>query len=79
MEYEVCVHIERLPEGVYLATSDEVQGLVAQSGTIEETIEVARDLVRKLIETRTDSAATHIVPTNEVSAFTLIVSLRWDA
>lgn len=26
----VHIHIEKLPEGVYLATSDDVQGLVAQ-------------------------------------------------
>jgi hypothetical protein len=25
----VRIHIEKLPEGVYLATSDDVQGLVA--------------------------------------------------
>ena len=29
MERIVNLHIEKLPEGVYLATSDEVQGLVA--------------------------------------------------
>ena len=30
MQHVINLHIERLPEGVYLATSDEVQGLVAQ-------------------------------------------------
>ena len=30
MEHMIQLHIEKLPEGVYLATSDEVQGLVAQ-------------------------------------------------
>ena len=44
------VHIEKLPEGVYLATSDDVQGLVAQGRTIEETLEIARDVAQKLIE-----------------------------
>jgi len=44
------VQIERLPEGVFLATSDEIQGLVAQGRTINETLEIARDVVRKLIE-----------------------------
>ena len=28
MEHMIQLHIEKLPEGVYLATSDEVQGLV---------------------------------------------------
>jgi predicted RNase H-like HicB family nuclease len=50
MEHIVNLHIEKLPEGVYLATSDDVQGLVAQGRTIAETIETARDIARKLIE-----------------------------
>jgi len=32
-----------LPEGVYLATSDEIQGLVAQGRTIQEIIEISRE------------------------------------
>jgi hypothetical protein len=30
MELAIRIHIEQLPEGVYLATSDELSGLVAQ-------------------------------------------------
>ena len=30
MEKLIQLHIEKLPEGVYLATSDDLQGLVAQ-------------------------------------------------
>ncbi len=50
MERLITIHIEKLPEGLYLATSDEVQGLVAQGRTIAETIEIARDIARKLLE-----------------------------
>jgi len=50
MERTINVHIEKLPEGVYLATSDDVQGLVAQGRTVAETLEIARDVARKLIE-----------------------------
>lgn len=50
MEHLLNLHIEHLPEGVYLATSDDVQGLVAQGRTIAETIEIARDVAKKLIE-----------------------------
>ncbi len=50
MEHMIQLHIEKLPEGVYLATSDEVQGLIAQGRTIQETIEIARDVEKKLIE-----------------------------
>ena len=50
MERIAKLHIEKLPEGVYLATSDDVPGLVAQGRTIAETIEIARDVARKLLE-----------------------------
>lgn len=50
MERIVRLHIEKLPEGVYLATSDDVPGLVAQGRTVSETLEIARDVARRLIE-----------------------------
>jgi len=50
MEKLINLHIEKLPEGFYLATSDSIQGLVAQGRTITETIEIARDVAKKLIE-----------------------------
>jgi len=50
MERVVNLHIERLPEGFYLATSDNIQGLIAQGRTISETIEIAKDVAKKLIE-----------------------------
>lgn len=54
MEHIVNVHIERLPEGIYLATSDDVPGLIAQGRTITETLEIARDVAKKLIEAQTE-------------------------
>ncbi len=50
MERLIKLNIEYLPEGFYLATSDSVQGLVAQGRTISETLEIARDVAKKLIE-----------------------------
>ncbi len=50
MEKIIKIHLEKLPEGVYLATSGDIQGLVAQGRTVSETIEIARDVARKLIE-----------------------------
>ena len=44
MERIITIHVEKLPEGFYLATSDEVQGLVAQGRTIAEAMEIARDV-----------------------------------
>ena len=52
MEQMINLHIEKLPEGVYLATSDDVQGLVAQGRTVSETIEIARDVARRLFEAK---------------------------
>lgn len=56
MESIVNLHIERLPEGVYLATSDSIQGLVAQGRTVAETLEIARDVAKKLIEAQRERA-----------------------
>lgn len=50
MEKIVRLHLEKLPEGYYLATSADVQGLIAQGRTITETLEIARDVARKLLE-----------------------------
>jgi len=50
----VRIHIEKLPEGVYLATSDDIQGLVAQGKTITETLEIARDVAIKLLEAQSE-------------------------
>ncbi len=52
MERIINIHIEKLPEGVYLATSKQVSGLVAQGRTATEALEIARDVARKLIEAR---------------------------
>jgi predicted RNase H-like HicB family nuclease len=52
MEKIINLHIEKLPEGYYLATSDSIQGLVAQGRTVIETLEIARDVAIKLIESR---------------------------
>lgn len=54
MERVVNLHIERLPEGFYLATSENIQGLIAQGRTISETIEIAKDVAKKLIEADVD-------------------------
>ena len=50
MENIINIHIEKLPEGYYLATSDDIQGLVAQGRTVSEVLEIARDVARRLLE-----------------------------
>ena len=71
MELTVQLHIGKLPEGVYLATSDEVQGLIAQGRTIQETIEIARDVARRLIESQANPLT--LVPAGDSFDYPLIV------
>jgi predicted RNase H-like HicB family nuclease len=52
MELALHIQVEELPEGLFLATSDELPGLVAQGRTIAEALDIARDVARKLIEAR---------------------------
>jgi predicted RNase H-like HicB family nuclease len=54
MEKIIRLHIEKLPEGHYLATSEHIQGLVVQGRTITETLEIARDVAKKLLESQED-------------------------
>ena len=54
MEQIANLHIELLPEGVYLATSDDIPGLVAQGRTLTETLEITRDVAEKLLAVRAE-------------------------
>ena len=54
IEKIINIHIKKLPDGVYLATSKDIQGLVAQGRTATEALEIARDVARKLIEAQAE-------------------------
>lgn len=75
MEKLLQLHIEKLPEGVYLATSDDLPGLVAQGRTITETLEIARDVARKLLEARMerDSMSNVLQPIADQFDYPLVV------
>lgn len=75
MEHLIQLHIERLPEGVYLATSDDVQGLIAQGRTLQETVEIARDVAKKLIEAQNDVTDATLPPLTESFDYPLIVAV----
>ena len=62
MELAFHVHLEELPEGSFLATSDELPGLVAQGRTLAEALDIARDVARKLIEARRDRDGAAALP-----------------
>ena len=72
MEKAVNILIKKLPDGVYLATSDELQGLVAQGRTVAETLEIARDVARKLIEAQ---PAVRLQPLADQFNYPLILSV----
>jgi len=50
VEYLLPIKIEPLDEGGYLATSEVLPGFLAQGRTIAETLEIAQDVARKLVE-----------------------------
>ncbi len=50
MESLIRLRIEPLPEGGFVATSPDVDGLVAQGRTLAETVEIARDVARRIAE-----------------------------
>jgi predicted RNase H-like HicB family nuclease len=75
MELALRIQVEKLPEGVYLATSSDLPGLVAQGRTVAETLEIARDVARRLIEARRErEGLPAIAPTSDVSEFTIVVA-----
>lgn len=74
MEQIATLHIEKLPEGVYLATSDDIPGLIAQGRTITETVEIARDVAKKLIEAQSERQETsHLTAVADSFDYPLIV------
>ncbi|MGI4876092.1 MAG: DUF1902 domain-containing protein [Janthinobacterium lividum] len=70
MERIINLTIERLPEGVWLATSDDVQGLVVQAGNLTDLLAWSREIAHDLIELQrefTDGAAAGRAVTDRMS------------
>lgn len=49
-EFLIPIKIEPLEEGGFLATSKDIPDLLAQGRTVAETMEIAQDVARKLLE-----------------------------
>ena len=74
MENIINIHIERLPDGVWLATSNDVPGLVAQGRTVAETLEIARDVTKKIMEAKAErSDDLRLKPVEDSFDYPLIV------
>ncbi len=75
MELAIRIQIEQLPEGHFLATSDELPGLVAQGRTVAEALDIARDVARKLIEARRERNTVVDLPTTQSRRdYTIVVA-----
>ena len=75
MELAIRIQVEELPEGLFLATSEELPGLVAQGRTVAEALDIARDVARKLIEARREREGVPSLPTtSERRDYTIVVA-----
>ncbi len=75
MELVVRIQVEELPEGLFLATSEELPGLVAQGRTISEALEIARDVARKIVEARRQREGAPNLPTaSERRDYTIVIA-----
>ena len=75
MELAIQVQIEELPEGLFLATSHDLPGLVAQGRTVSEALEISRDVARKLLEARRERDGMPDLPTTSGQRdYTIVVA-----
>ena len=75
MELAIHIHVEQLPDGLFLATSEELPGLVAQGRTVAEALDIARDVARKLIEARRERDGLPDLPTTtDRRDYTIVVA-----
>ena len=75
MEVAIQIQVEQLPEGLFLATSEEVPGLIAQGRTIAEALEIARDVAKRLIEARRERDDNqHFRAASERQNYTIVVA-----
>ncbi len=50
IEAFIRLHVETVESGVYVATSPDVPGLVAEGRSVTEAVEIAQGLTRKIVE-----------------------------
>ena len=48
--FAIRMHVEQVENGQFLATSTDLPGLVAQGRTVEEALEIAADVARRLLD-----------------------------
>jgi hypothetical protein len=50
LETVISMHVELLNKGGYIPTSEDIQCLVARGGTVQDTLEIAKDVARRLLD-----------------------------
>jgi hypothetical protein len=53
----ITVVVRKLPEGVWLATSDDLPGLIVETGTRDEAIDLSPQLALELLDDDKERAA----------------------
>ncbi len=66
MKKTITLNIEKLPEGVFLATSTDIPGLVVQGKTITETLDSACEVAQAMIELQAEHNQKNHPPANKV-------------
>lgn len=75
MESLITLHIEKLPEGFYLATSDDIQGLVVQAETLTETLSIASDVAKQLMQAQQEHKENYqLLPIENAFDYALVVN-----
>ncbi|HPR90579.1 MAG TPA: type II toxin-antitoxin system HicB family antitoxin [Spirochaetia bacterium] len=78
MEYKLNLHIEMVENGQYVATSPDVPGLVAQGRTVRETVEIAEDVAKKIMEScleNDDAVPGHLEALSDNAVLDLTVAI----
>jgi len=76
MEKIINIKIEKLSGGYYLATSENIQGLVAQGRTVAETIEIARDVAKKLLEAKEhEKVKDSLLPISDKFSYPIVIGV----
>ncbi len=75
MELAIRTYIEELPDGLFLAASRHLPGLVAQGRTVAEALDIAREVARKLIEARREREGPLRLPdAGQLQDYTIVVA-----
>jgi predicted RNase H-like HicB family nuclease len=80
MKAIIKLKIERFEEQgqeYFVATSDEIQGLVAEGNTVEEAVAIAQDLAHHLLELdrKKENATTNLIGMPQQFEYPLIIEV----